>query len=830
MNDKKKEEKSLTSGYRKRKNKEIAKEKLEKQLQKIPRLTSFFQTASTSNKNEIVPENTNTIENSEIEKSNISNTAIVKPVAAENTSPHLSEIICEEHPSDFANFKDVLTVEEKNFILSVGPCRPQGPFPKDEKNRSFSKNYYKSVTKSGISIENTWLCYSPNKNLVYCQPCWLFSSERKNSGWVEGINDWQGLSKKIKKHENSDAHLNSCLILKQWKDKKTIDTMLLEDIEKEQSFWAKVLERLIKITLKLVKNCNSFRAHNESFSDIYNGNFLSDVQLLAEYDYVLKEVISLPRGYVRYLSPQIQNEIICLLSKNLERKIISDINSAPFFSIIVDTTQDLSKIDQLSFSFRFVKIYYNTNGSPISVKIEEKFLGFFKVDNQSANAISNQIIDILKIFGLDLKKCRGQGYDGASNMSGIYSGVQSRLKEIEKNATYIHCAAHNLNLVINDAMNGVPEIRNFFSNIQEIYTFFGLSINRWDLLSKITGESEVTLKKLNPTRWAGRLSSCIAIKCRYIDVMKALSKIILESKKKDEITQAMALRNKMDCLDFIFVLVLVIEILSPLNLVSKLLQSKNIDLDKVSSLLDNGLKEIKPLRNNFDEILAKAKSLASKWNILPTFKQKRMKKTKKMFDELSIDYQLETTEQQFKVNVFYMVIDIVTNQIDSRFTSLRTVNSYFSFLNPKNLMLLDSDEVFKQAMNLLDKYPMDIGNTFANQMVLFQNTFKADIKNLESTADLLKLLTITYCDISSSFTEVITALMLFLTLPVSVATAERSFSTLKRIKTHLRTTMTQDRLSALSLLAIEAEEAAQLNLRDVIDQFAAMKARKKQFY
>lgn len=189
MSDKKKEaEKSLTSGYRKRKNKEIAKEKLEKQLQKIPKLTSFFSSPSTSsttlqreNIDEMVHENADISENfSERELSSMSNiTKVPLEHVDEGNTCNLSEIICEQNPSDFANFKDELTVEEKQFILSVGPCRPKGPFPKDDKNRSFSVNYYKNITKSGISIENTWLCYSPKKNLVYCQPCWLFSSEKK---------------------------------------------------------------------------------------------------------------------------------------------------------------------------------------------------------------------------------------------------------------------------------------------------------------------------------------------------------------------------------------------------------------------------------------------------------------------------------------------------------------------------------------------------------------------------------------------------------------------------------------------------------------------------
>ena len=75
---------------------------------------------------------------------------------------------------------------------------------------------------------------------------------------------------------------------------------------------------------------------------------------------------------------------------------------------------------------------------------------------------------------------------------------------------------------------------------------------------------------------------------------------------------------------------------------------------------------------------------------------------------------------------------------------------------------------------------------------------------------LARTIIVDYSAISSGFTDVVTALLLFLTLPVTVATAERSFSKLrgpKLIKNYLRNTMGQERLSGLSLLAIEASQA-----------------------
>jgi hypothetical protein len=69
---------------------------------------------------------------------------------------------------------------------------------------------------------------------------------------------------------------------------------------------------------------------------------------------------------------------------------------------------------------------------------------------------------------------------------------------------------------------------------------------------------------------------------------------------------------------------------------------------------------------------------------------------------------------------------------------------------------------------------------------------------------------------------------LVLTIPVSSANAERSFSTLKRVKTYLRSTMAEQRLNNLCLLSIERELSAKLmkDVTPVVDRFALMKNRR----
>ena len=69
-------------------------------------------------------------------------------------------------------------------------------------------------------------------------------------------------------------------------------------------------------------------------------------------------------------------------------------------------------------------------------------------------------------------------------------------------------------------------------------------------------------------------------------------------------------------------------------------------------------------------------------------------------------------------------------------------------------------------------------------------------------------------------------LRILLCMPVTTSSAERAFSTMGRVKTYLRSTMTTDRLSGLGLMTIYRKKASKLDLDEVIDVFARKKDRK----
>ena len=141
-------------------------------------------------------------------------------------------------------------------------------------------------------------------------------------------------------------------------------------------------------------------------------------------------------------------------------------------------------------------------------------------------------------------------------MSGAHNGVQKLMKDrSSKPVPFVYCAAHNLNLVVNDAVNSVVENDNFFGVIQSIYVFFSSSINRSRDLQLLAVDSSLSLIKLCATRWSSRVDSVRAVRDRFVDMLKRLTVISLTSKDRKERDEAGGIKKNMEKIEFIVNLV-----------------------------------------------------------------------------------------------------------------------------------------------------------------------------------------------------------------------------------------------------------------------------------
>ena len=116
-----------------------------------------------------------------------------------------------------------------------------------------------------------------------------------------------------------------------------------------------------------------------------------------------------------------QNKCLILTSVPILRNISKNGKQ----SIMVDEVADVSNHEQLVICIRWI----DHNFEPHDIKSETLF---------------NSIKDALNRMNISLADCRGQCYDGASNMVGAKTGLAMCIKEIESRALLTHCYDHAL--------------------------------------------------------------------------------------------------------------------------------------------------------------------------------------------------------------------------------------------------------------------------------------------------------------------------------------------------------------------------------------------------
>ena len=245
--------------------------------------------------------------------------------------------------------------------------------------------------------------------------------------------------------------------------------------------------------------------------------------------------------------------------------------------------------------------------------------------------------------------------------------------------------------------------------------------------------------------------------------------------------------------------------------------------------MQKAAQNIPELRTSFDAVMNEASSISSQWGLPRQFSNKRTKKTKTFFDELSEGIALSDPVKRFRITVFLPLMDIVSRQLINRFEGMNALVMAYQVLEPSFLSSASHFNIKEEAKKLSYKFADNVSPLFPSQMLSIKTSFKEKIAHLKSAKEMASFLIIENASLATSYPDVCTAYMMYLTVPVTVATAERSFSKLKLIKNFLRSSMSQERLSGLSLLSIEHERAKTLDFRKAIKQFASAKARRKNF-
>ena len=128
-------------------------------------------------------------------------------------------------------------------------------------------------------------------------------------------------------------------------------------------------------------------------------------------------------------------------------------------------------------------------------------------------------------------------------------------------------------------------------------------------------------------------------------------------------------------------------------------------------------------------------------------------------------------------------------------------------------------------MEVVDFYVGDIDVGIIDEWLQWTAFVNGLGRQWPSPSEMLAIMT--QSKIQSAFPNLFILLRIYLTLPITNCTGERSFSHLKRIKNYLRSTTGQNRLSDLAMLNIEADLLRTIDFTQLIDGFAAAKSRRR---
>ena len=278
--------------------------------------------------------------------------------------------------------------------------------------------------------------------------------------------------------------------------------------------------------------------------------------------------------------------------------------------MIVDTTPDLTHTKQLSICLRIVA----TDG-----KVTEHLLGCNKAESTTGKSLFEIIVKAFESKGVPLEKLKAQTYDGASNMSGRYNGLQAIIKEkIGKHVLYVHCYAHSLNLLMSDSVGADMNIGISFDSLGALHSFFNRCHKVHEYFEKAQkneGIQVLTVKRLNTVRWSSR-EICLDIFNKRYDVIMKVLKDVSEDSAIDEKHQSIAngLFDNFSFKEFVATALLFIEIFVITGPLSRYLQSKRVDLAKACSLVSGSMKQIESLRHNYEAIIEMNSFENCHWN------------------------------------------------------------------------------------------------------------------------------------------------------------------------------------------------------------------------
>lgn len=210
------------------------------------------------------------------------------------------------------------------------------------KSRHFCAEWYKSYP---------WLVLCTTSFKAFCYLCkycsskgYLSDKSADEAFITNGFNNWKKAHERYKQHAKSNSHREAIMMVSQMRV-PGIDAQLNKQLKKDQQMHRKMLMIQLSSLRHLLRQGLAIRGHDQE-----EGNLMQLLSLRSEDCCELK-------GWLKdknYLSSEIINEMISLMSRSVTLKLLEDIRGAYTYSLIADEATDITNKEQLCISLRWV--------------------------------------------------------------------------------------------------------------------------------------------------------------------------------------------------------------------------------------------------------------------------------------------------------------------------------------------------------------------------------------------------------------------------------------------------------------------------------------------
>lgn len=592
-------------------------------------------------------------------------------------------------------------------------------------------------------------------------------------------------------------------------------------------------------------------------------------------DKLLEEHLRTASSRATYISKTTQNELIRCCGDEVLDSILTRVRKAEYYAVLFDETTDGADLSQLSIVLRYhfeketredFVGFLNAFAELEEMRAEEQYdsddedwtgaLRDHEADRRqfggdgpekelslTGKALGRLVVRFIeRKLHLPLENCVGVGTDGCSVMMSEERGAVAEIQKAAPNALKCPCSNHKLNNSLAQS-NKVPVIKMAVALMKQTINFFGFPKREYVLVkhlgSKLSGMCE--------TRWVERHDGVLQFTEDLPKILSALEEISNTWANTTTAGNAQNLRLSWENPQVLVSLMALADVLSLTKPLSVVLQKPSLDLQEGASKVADAIAVLQQRRENaeahFHSLWNDAVDLAAKMDPDCPIELTIPRRCPKQL--YRANYDTSSPETFYRLSTYIPLVDHVLMDLNQRFTAETLDIFSLPYLLPEQFLsvkppidstpletaayLEQKDDTYLEVLhkrfgNLVGRghsTSTSLRGEFAMWRQMWTRRKEKNTSIPTKVADVLE-----QCD-GDIYPTVRRLLLVLVTLPVSNASAERSFSTLRRLKTWLRNKMGEERLNGLALLHMHQD--IRVSIDAVIDRFARSGKRRLEF-